>query len=366
MAKKSETLSIFKELDEINPDGALLSESALSIVDDWIDTGSYALNAIVSGSCYKGIPNGRVVGLAGPSGCGKTLMSTKMIANHQRKNPENWAIVFDSEIALDSQTALQLGADPTRIKHYPINTVKEARNQILKVLRSIIEKGLQNRFIIVIDSLGNLAGDKEVSDAAEDKFAADMGLRAKDIKGMLRVITTPAAKAKTTVLFTNHTYANPNAMYPSAVLNQSGGEGPIYMASLLIQMGFKREKNEKDYEDEKIIAIAKKIGGITMHALTIKNRFIPQMLTTDLYLNFKTGLDKYSGLFEIAKSLNVVTGDRTYACNGTELGYRKDFERNPDVWEKIILPVLEPVIVKEFSFHSESNNLAKEVANISE
>lgn len=366
MVKKTELMSVFKELDEINPDGALLSESALSVVNDWIDTGSYALNAIISGSCYKGIPNGRVVGLAGPSGCGKTLMSTKIIANHQRKSPDNWAIVFDSEVALDAQTATNLGADPSRIKHYPVNTVRETRNQVLKVLRNIIEKGLQGKFIIVIDSLGNLAGDKEVDDAIGDKFAADMGLRAKDMKSMLRVITSPAAKAKTTVLFTNHIYANPNAMYPSAVQNQSGGEGPIYMASLLIQLGFKREKNEKDYEDEKIIAIAKKVGGITMHALTVKNRFIPQMLTTDLYLNFKTGLDRYSGLFDIAKALNVVTGDRTYACNGVELGYRKDFEKNPTVWEKTILPLLEQVITKEFTFYSDNSSVEKEVAKIIE
>ena len=81
MAKKTDIPDVFKELDKINTDGALLSENALSVVDSWIDTGSYALNAIVSGSLYKGIPEGRVVGFAGPSGCGKTLMSTKIIGN---------------------------------------------------------------------------------------------------------------------------------------------------------------------------------------------------------------------------------------------------------------------------------------------
>lgn len=364
MAKKNDSLSIFKELDEINPDGALLSESALSVVDDWVDTGSLALNAIISGSCYKGIPVGRVTGLAGPSGCGKTLMSTKIIANFQKRGPDHYAIVFDSEIALDAKTATQLGADPTRIKHYPVNTVKEARNQILKALNAIIESGLQGKFIIIIDSLGNLAGDKEVTDATEDKFAADMGLRAKDIKGLLRVITYKAAKAKTAVLFTNHTYSNPAAMYPSAVHNQSGGTGPIYMASLLIQLGFKREKNEKDHDAEKIIAIAKQVGGITMHALTVKNRFIPQMLETDIYLNFKSGLDKYSGLFDIAKALNVITGTMTYECNGVNLGYRKAFETNSKIWEEHILPVLEKVLNKELAFHSMAEALTAEVNDL--
>ncbi len=362
--KTKKVKSIFEGMEELNPWGSTLSESALSIVDDWIDTGSYALNAIVSGSCYKGIQCGRVIGFAGPSGCGKTLMCMKIVANHLKKDPSNIAVVFDSEIAVDAQTARNLGADPARIKHYPVNTVNSTRNQVLKLLNNIIDAGLQKRVMIVVDSLGNLAGGKEVADAEKGKDAADMGLRAKDIKGFLRVITIPAAVAKTTVLFTNHTYADPANMYPSAVENQSGGEGPIYLASLIVQLGFKREKNEDDYEEEKIIAIAKKVGGITMHALTTKNRFIPHMLTTDLYLNFKSGLDRYSGLFEIAKSLNIFEGGTKYSCGGKELGFRKEFERNPDAWENIILPVLEPKIQQEFTFHSEADALSHELETL--
>lgn len=359
MAKKTDEIAnIFKALDDINPDGALLSESALSIVDDWIDTGSYALNAILSGSCFKGMQAGRIIGISGPSGCGKTLLAMKTIANFQRKDPKNWALVFDSEIAVDKQTAVNLGADPTRIRHYPVNAVKETRNQILKALDIIIANGLHGKFIILIDSLGNLAGDKEITDAENDKTASDMGTRAKDIKSMLRTLTYRAAKAKTTIIFTNHIYSDPMAMYESAVKQQSGGEGPVYMASLLLQLGFKREKNEKDYQEEQIIAIAKKVGGITMHGLTVKNRFIPQMLMTDLYLNFRTGLDRYSGLFDIAKALNVITGDKTYEINGLKLGYRKDFECDPKTWDEIILPVLEPIINKEFSFSTEAAQVA--------
>ncbi|MFA5753882.1 MAG: hypothetical protein WC905_00790, partial [Patescibacteria group bacterium] len=43
--------TIFEGMDELNPWGATLSESALSVVDEWTDTGSYALNSIISGSC---------------------------------------------------------------------------------------------------------------------------------------------------------------------------------------------------------------------------------------------------------------------------------------------------------------------------
>ena len=212
-ATKGPLSGMFKELDALNPHGAVLSESTLSTVDEWIDTGSYALNAILSGSCmHGGVPMGRVTGLSGPSGCGKTLISTKVVGNFLRKSLDNWAIVFDTEVAIDKNTAILLGADASRIIHYPVNTVKKARNQILKALQAIIENNMQGKFIIVLDSLGNLAADKEVDDAEADKTASDMGLRAKDIKRLLRVITIPAAIAKVPVIFTNPTDANPAAM----------------------------------------------------------------------------------------------------------------------------------------------------------
>lgn len=357
---KNDYTDIFTDIDKINPDGAILSENALSVVDSWIDTGSYALNAICSGSLYGGVPQGRIVGVSGPSGCGKTLMMMKIVSNFQREDPDRWAIVFDSELAVDNPTALSLGVNTSQVKHYPVNTVGEVRNQILKVLNSITAKGLKGKFIIVVDSLGNLAGDKEVKDAEEDKFASDMGTRAKGIKSMLRVLTYKAAKAKTTILFSNHEYSDPTAMYETLIKSQSGGEGPIYMSSLLLQLGFKREKNEKDYEREAILAAAKKIGGITMHVLTAKNRFIVPLLSTDIYLNFKTGVDKYSGLFELAYGLGLITGDKTYEYKGKKIGYRKEFERDPEFWKEA-MPELEKLVTKEFKYSSPSEQLKQEV-----
>ena len=75
------------------------------------------------------------------------------------------------------------------------------------------------------------------------------------------------------------------------------------------------------------------------------------MLSTDIYLNFKTGLDKYAGLFELAQGLGVIIGSKTYELeDGTKLGYRKQFERDPTVWEETILPILEPKIKNEYRF----------------
>ena len=77
--------SALDSIDEINPFATYLSDSTLSRVDSWIDTGSYVLNAIVSGSVYGGIPKGRVVMLAGESMTGKSLFVQKILANSQKE-----------------------------------------------------------------------------------------------------------------------------------------------------------------------------------------------------------------------------------------------------------------------------------------
>lgn len=354
---------VFSVFDD-NKDATFLSEHSLSLVDSWIDTGSYALNAIISGSVFQGLPRGRICVFSGPSGCGKTLILLKSLGNYQKSDLENRGVIFDSEIAVDANTAVGLGCDTKRIKHVPVNTVFDVRNQCTNLLDKIIENELQGKFFIGVDSLGNLAASKEMDDARAGKDASDMGLRAKQIKSMLRVLTYRAAAAKTTILMTNHEYGDPMAMYPSAVRNQSGGEGPIYMASVITQLGFKREKNEKDFEDEQILAAAKKVGGITMHALTVKNRFIPPMLETDLYLNFKTGLDRYSGLFDLALGLGVIQGEHTYTFGEKKLGFRKSFERDPDIWETLLLKPLDLVLQKQFKFSSATDTLKQEVKGI--
>ena len=345
-----------KALASLNgKDASILDASPLSIVDSWVDTGSYALNAIVSGSLYLGIPNGRICGFSGPSGCGKTLIMLKIVSKFLQQDPENHAIIFDSEVAVDKGTALALGCDVKRIKHVPVNTVMDVRNMCLKFLDTVIAGGdqLKGKFIIVIDSLGNLAADKEIADAAADKTASDMGLRAKQLKSLFRVLTYRTAKAKSSILFSNHEYDDPAAMYPSLVKNQSGGKGPVYLASLLVQLSFKREKNEKDHEQDEILEASKKVGGITMNALTLKNRFIPPMLCTSIYNNFKTGLDEYSGLFDLAKGLDVIQGDKTYTFGDKKLGYRKAFERDPEIWENLLMPELEKKLNAEFQFSQE-------------
>ena len=348
--KASSLKDIFEAVDALNTDASMLSEdNSLSIVGDWIDTGSYALNAIFSGSLYKGIPVGRVTGFSGPSGAGKTLIVNKIIANAQKKG--YFAAVWDTEAAVDKQSAEGVGIDPKRLKYYPVETVEDCRNQIATFLDKIIAANDPNlKVIIAIDSLGNLASAKELRDVTEGKDAADMGTKAKAMKSMMRALTFKAAKARVPILFTNHIYDNPTSLYPELVKRQSGGSGPIYLASLLVQLATRNEKIDKN-EGEEAIAVAHNVSGVTLSAMTVKNRFAPPFLKAELYNNFRTGLTRYAGLADMAVAFGVITQTgSTFQLNGEKIGYRKTWENDTEFWEKKVIPLLENTLKEKVRY----------------
>jgi len=210
-----DVLSVFSKLDKLNPDASVLSENVLSNVDSWIDTGCMVLNAIISGSLYGGVPAGRITGFSGPSAAGKTFIINKILANAQKQGIT--PVIFDTEAAIDKSSTTGVGLDPTKTKYVPVQTVEACRNQISTFLDSVIEANMQGKFIISIDSLGNLASQKELDDTEKDKSAMDMGTRAKGLKSMMRLLTFKAAQAGVTILFSNHTYDDPAAMFPTLV-----------------------------------------------------------------------------------------------------------------------------------------------------
>lgn len=339
--------NIFGSVDKLNPDSSILDEASISTPTDWIDTGSRALNAIISGSLNRGIPVGRITGFAGPSGAGKTLIMNKIMANAQKKG--YIAVIWDSEVAVDKESAKNVGMDLKKTKYYPVETIEDCRNQVSTFLDNVIEANDPDlKFIIAIDSLGNLASSKEINDARLGKDAADVGQRAKATKSMMRAITYKAAKARVAVLFSNHIYEGME-MFPSLIKNQAGGKGPIYLASILVQLSLKNEKVSENPE-EKSIAIAHNVSGITMGALTVKNRIVPPFLKTELYLNFKSGLDTNAGLFDIALAFNVIQQNgKTYTFQNESIGYRKNIEKDSVLWEKIC-PILQETLQKELRY----------------
>ena len=351
-----DVLKVFDKLEKLNPEAKFLSESALSTVNNWVDTGCMVLNAIISGSLYGGVPMGRITGFSGPSAAGKTYIINKILANGQKKGMV--PVIFDTEAAIDASSTVGVGLDSDKVKYVPVQTVEDCRNQISAFLDGVIESKIRDKFILSIDSLGNLASQKEIDDAEKGKTAMDMGTRAKGLKSMMRLLTFKAAQAGVTILFSNHTYDDPAAMFPTLVKAQSGGKGPVYLASVLVQLAKRDEKHDKTNDDDEILPEANKVSGTTLRALTVKNRFVPPFLECEAYLNFKKGLDKYSGLKEMAVNHGVIeqTGS-TYVLPsnkedvpGKKLGYYKNWKNDTELWEKTILPELEKKLKEQYSY----------------
>jgi len=340
-------------IDKINPFATYLEDSTLSRVGGWIDTGSYVLNAIVSGSIHGGIPKGRVTMMGGESMTGKTLFVLKILANAQKEGLI--PVIFDTENAVDPEGAERIGLDISKVKYVPCVTIEQTRNALFKFLTAVKEKGLEGKFIIAIDSLGNLQSELEHSRMGKDSTSSDMGTKARAMKSLMQTCTNLGATTQTTILCTNHVYDDPTAMFPSIEKNMPGGKSIVYLPSVTIQLARKPMKSDGGKTMDAETAVGQKnYAGILIRALTRKNRFIKQYLQGEMFLSFHTGLDRYYGLLDLAVGVGAViqTGSTYQLPDGKKIGYYKNFRKDKDLWENTILPVLEEKIKKEWAYSS--------------
>jgi len=348
--------SALDEIDDINPFASYLDNSSLSLVKGWIDTGSYVLNALISGSVYGGIPKGRVTMLAGESMTGKSLFVQKILANAQKEGLI--PVIFDTENAIDPESAQRLGLDIANVKYVPCTSVEQTRNAIYKFLEAIKEKGLEGKFIIAVDSLGNLQSELELNRMNKESTAVDMGTRARAIKSLLQTCTNLGATTQTTVVLTNHIYDDPAAMFPSIEKNMPGGKSVVYLPSVTVQLARKPMKEDGGkISDGKLAVSQKSYSGIIIRALTRKNRFMKQYLEGEIYLSFSKGLDRFYGLLDIAVGLGVLvqTGSTYQLEDGKKIGYYKNFRKDTSLWEETIIPKLEERIKSEWMYSNLEN-----------
>jgi len=261
--------------------GDTIDKSTFSKIDEFIGTGNYLLNACLSGSLFGGIPNNRSVCFAGPSGTGKTFLMLNVIKQAQQMGYQ--IIFYDSETAVDIDVINKFGIDPTKFRYEPCNTIQEFRTSITNLVNIINEqkrKGLETpKVMVCLDSLGNLASQKEIDDAMSGSDKADM-TRAKTIKSLFRILGTQLAESKIPFLFTNHTYSGQSFI---PIVTAGGGTGPEYFASIILFLS----KAQLKEGSEK--------AGIVVTAKPNKNRFAKPM-PIKFIIHFDKGMNPYIGL----------------------------------------------------------------------
>ena len=344
-------MDFLKEIKKVNEMADFIDDSTLGNISEYISTGSLALNGILSGDLFKGVPAGRVVGFMGKSGTGKSFLTAKICREAQLKGYD--VVWFESENATDQMFLQRLGVDTSRVIILPVFSVEEFRNQTVKVIE-IFEKAKVatpgRKLMIVLDSLGNLPIEKELKDADEGKHAQDMGTRAKVIRSLSRVLTMKIARNAIPMVVVNHTYTNASGYVPVEV--PSGGEGVIYISSIICIL-------TKTAIKEELTAGGKAVTGNILRARTSKNRVVPEGKIAEIKVDFEEGVDKYYGLLDWAVAAGLMEKQSTtYLVKHLN---KKFFESKiyvPEVWEPI-LQELNEYVKNNVKFSSVSDGLLK-------
>ena len=226
MAKKvkdaSEMPSVFDMMKGVDATAEVIADSAYSNISEWIPTGSYILNACMSGDLFKAIPSGRVISLCGTSGAGKSFLACSICREAQLMGYT--PIYMDSEGAIDAKFVERLGVDSSKLLIKQVSTISETSQFIAKTCDALQaqmdEYGSHQKVILVLDSLGNLTSDKERTDIVDGNNKRDM-TKAQEIKALFRVNATPLARMQVPMVVINHVYSAVGSYVPTNV--QAGG-----------------------------------------------------------------------------------------------------------------------------------------------
>ena len=316
-----------------------VSDGMLGSVNEYIDTGSYILNALISGSIHKGLPSNKITAFAGESATGKTFFLLGLVRQFLADNPSGGVLYFESESALTPEMIEERDIDTKRFVQLPVSTIQEFAQQASRVVDAHIEKGEGSPLLLCLDSLGMLSTAKEVGDITEGADKVDM-TKARIVKGTFRVLTLKLAKAGIPLLVTNHTYKQVGAMFPQDIMG--GGSGLQYAASNIVFLSKKKEKDGTDV-----------IGNI-IHCKNFKSRLAKENKKVDVLLSYDEGLNRYYGLLELAEKYEIFkkVSTRYELPDGAKL-YAKQILKDPKKYfTQDIMDSLDEAAKKEFSYGS--------------
>jgi RecA/RadA recombinase len=259
---------------------AILAKSEFFTEKDMIQTDVPMVNVALSGSLDGGLTPGLTM-FAGPSKHFKTAFALLMASAYLRKYSDAVVLFYDSEFGTPQKYFDTFGIDTDRVLHTPITDVEELKHDIMNQMQNI-SKG--ERVIIILDSIGNLASKKEIEDSIEGKSVADM-TRAKQMKSLFRMITPHLTIKDIPMIVVNHTYKE-IGMFPKDIVG--GGTGSYYSADTIWILGRQQEKTGTE------------ITGYNFIINIEKSRFVREKSKIPITVAFDGGIQKYSGLLDIA------------------------------------------------------------------
>jgi len=356
-------------------------------VKEWIDTGCYALNAVLSdGDINKGIPKGKRVMISGESGVAKSLFVSIIIKAFLDQTKNAKVVFFESEASTVIEMAKQIGIPDDQILILPVQTVEEFRTQASNIIDKIVEangkieawnaaakienekavkkakgkkdkpelKKLKDRheIIMVCDSLGNLGTIAESTIIRTDKRSKKGGSQTRDmtraqlIRGMSRTISLKIAMAQIPFLLVNHTY---KVMSEYAEDETSGGGGVKYMSDISLVLTKAKEKDS-----------AKQQIGIMVTLKTRKSRYMKENKEVKVLISFSRGMYRFSDLVNKAAELKVFKKDaQSYVLPDGSKAKMKDVRQHASKYiTGDVLEQLRKAILTDFGFGMEDKKFS--------
>ena len=295
---------------------------------DWISTGNYALNYLISGDFHKGCPLGKVTVFAGESGAGKSYFAAGNIVKHAQEQGI-FVVLIDTENALDEAWLKALGVDTDdskllKLAMSMIDDVAKTISTFMKDYKAMAD-GERPKVLFVIDSLGMMLTPTDVNQFESGDMKGDLGRKPKALTALVRNTVNMFGSYNVGMVCTNHTYASQDMFDPDDKI--SGGQGFIYASSIVVAM--RKLKLKEDEDGNKI----SQVKGIRAACKVMKTRYAKPFESVQVKIPYETGMNPYSGLVDLAESVNKnkKSGNRLSfikADGGEIIQFRKAWERN--------------------------------------
>ena len=292
---------------------------------DWVSTGSYALNYLISGDFNRGVPLGKVTVFAGESGAGKSYFAAGNIVKHAQEQGI-YVVLIDSENALDQAwlEALGVDCDESKLLKLSMSMIDDVAKTISTFMTDYKAMDDEDRpkVLFVIDSLGMLLTPTDVDQFNKGDMKGDMGRKPKALTSLVRNTVNMIGAHNVGLVCTNHTYASQDMFDPDDKI--SGGQGFIYASSIVVAM--KKMKLKEDADGNKI----SQVMGIRAGCKVMKTRYAKPFEGVQVKIPYETGMNPYSGVVELFEAKGVIQkqGNRLkYVTMAGEeiLEYRKNW-----------------------------------------
>ena len=297
---------------------------------DWVSTGNYALNYLISGDFNKGVPLGKVTVFAGESGSGKSFICSGNLVRHAQEQGI-YVVLIDTENALDEKWLHALGVDTSESKLLKLNMamiddVAKTISEFMKGYRAMSSDD-KPKVLFIIDSLGMLLTPTDVNQFEAGDMKGDMGRKPKALTALVRNCVNMFGSHNVGLVATNHTYASQDMFDPDDKI--SGGQGFVYASSIVVAM--KKLKLKEDEDGNKV----SDVRGIRSACKIMKTRYAKPFESVQVKIPYETGMSPYSGLLDMIEKAELVKKEGNSLVYTTLDGeiikkFRKAWEANVD------------------------------------